>query len=117
MPSEPLDTIPLWALILGIVALLWLLMEIGYRFGKWRHIHHPDEREQPVGAMVASILGLVGLVVAFTFGLAANRFEARRLVVLEEANAIGTAYLRARLLPEPEPTEVSRLFRQYVDVR
>lgn len=117
MPTEPLDAVPLWALILGLVALLWLCMEIGYRFGKWRHAHHPDEREQPVGAMVGSILGLVGLVLAFTFGLAANRFDARRLVVLEEANAIGTAYLRARLLPEPERTEVTRLLREYVDVR
>ena len=117
MHLEPLDYIPLWGLLLIASALLWLMMEIGYRFGEWRHARHPDEREQPVGAMVASILGLVALVLGFTFSLAANRFDDRRLVVLEEANAIGTCYLRARLLPEPERTEVARLLREYVDVR
>jgi hypothetical protein len=67
--------------------------------------------------MVASILALVALVLGFTFSLAASRFDARRLAVLEEANAIGTAYLRARLLPEPQRTKISNLLREYVEVR
>ena len=67
--------------------------------------------------MVASILGLVALVLGFTFSLAASRFDARRHAVLEEANAIGTTYLRARLLPEPQASESARLLREYVDVR
>lgn len=67
--------------------------------------------------MVGSILGLLAFLLAFTFGLAAARFEARRQTVLEEANAIGTTYLRARLLPDPERTESAKLLREYVDVR
>jgi hypothetical protein len=67
--------------------------------------------------MVGSILGLLAFLLAFTFGLAATRFDARRQTVLEEANAIGTTYLRARLLPEPQRTEVAKLLREYVDVR
>jgi hypothetical protein len=114
---EPLDVFPLWGLFLITAGLLWLLMEFGYRFGKWRHANIPGERDQPVGAMVASILGLVALVIGFTFSLAASRFDARRLTVLEEANAIGTCYLRARLLPEPERAEVARLLHEYVDIR
>lgn len=117
MPIEPLDFLPLWGLFLTAAGLLWLSLEIGYRFGKWRHTHRPDEQQQPVGAMVASILGLVALVLGFTFSLAASRFDARRLTVLEEANAIGTCYLRARLLAEPQRTEVARLLREYVDLR
>jgi hypothetical protein len=101
MFSEPLDVIPLWALFFLSAAFLWLAIECGYRLGQWRHARNPDEKEQPVGAMVASILGLVALVFGFTFRLAASRFDARRMAVLEEANAIGTAFLRARLLPEP----------------
>src|SRR5690606_28962629 len=81
------------------------------------HSHIADEKEQPVGAMVGSILGLLALLLAFTFSLAASRFEARRQAVLEEANAIGTTYLRTRLLPEPERQELARLLREYVDVR
>src|ERR1041385_857187 len=117
MHPEPLDVIPLWGLFLLGAGWLWLVMEGGYRVGKWRHAHMPDERDQPVGAMVASILGLVALVLGFTFSLAASRFDARRMAVLEESNAIGTTYLRARLLPEPERTEIARLLREYVEVR
>jgi hypothetical protein len=67
--------------------------------------------------MVGAILGLLAFMLAFTFSLAASRFDARRQVVLEEANAIGTTYLRARLLPEPQQTAVAGLLREYVDVR
>ena len=117
MSTEPLDIIPLWALFLVIVATLWLAIEGGYRFGEWRHRRNKDEKEQPVGAMVASILGLLALVLGFTFSLAASRFDSRRMAVLEEANAIGTTQLRARLLPEPERGNVERLLREYVAVR
>ncbi len=117
MNTQILDALPLWGLLLAGWAVLWLTLEGGYRFGRWRHDHRPDEREQPVGAIVASILGLLALVLGFTFSLAASRFDARRVTVLEEANAIGTTYLRARLLPDPQSTESARLLREYVDVR
>jgi hypothetical protein len=67
--------------------------------------------------MVASILGLLALVLGFTFSLAASRFDARRQAVLEEANAIGTTYLRARLLPDPQQSAIVKLLGEYVDVR
>jgi hypothetical protein len=117
MSTEPLDVVPLWGLFLSSVVILWLALEAGYRIGRWRHERIADEKELPVGAMVASILGLLALVLGFTFSLAASRFDARRMAVLEESNAIGTTYLRARLLPEPQRTELARLLREYVDVR
>jgi hypothetical protein len=115
--SAPLDVVPLWGLFLVFFVVLALAMESGYRLGRWRRSVISDEKEQPVGAMVASILGLVALVLGFTFSLAAARFDARRMAVLEEANAIGTTYLRARLLPEPEREEIAKLLREYVAVR
>lgn len=115
--AAPFDWIPLPILFLAFLAFLSLALEGGYRLGRWRRARISDEKEQPVGAMVASILGLVALVLGFTFSMAANRFDARRMAVLEEANAIGTTYLRARLLPEPERQEVVRLLRKYVDQR
>jgi hypothetical protein len=117
MKSEPLDYLPLWGLFLAACAVVWLTMECGYRLGKWRHAHAPEEKDGPVGAMVASILGLLAFMLAFTFSLAASRFDARRQVVLDEANAIGTTYLRTRLLPEPQRSEIAKLLRDYVDVR
>ena len=117
MYSEPLDVIPLWVLFVVVSVIFYLAMEGGYRLGKWRHAHIAEEKETPVGAMVGSILGLLAFMLAFTFGLGATRFEERRHTVLEEANAIGTTYLRSRLLPEPQRTETARLLREYVDVR
>jgi hypothetical protein len=66
--------------------------------------------------MVAAMLGLLAFMLAFTFGLAAQRFDTRREVLLDEANAIGTTYLRAAMLPQHEE-EIRSLLREYVDVR
>lgn len=117
MATEPLDIVPIWLFFLLACVLTWLALEVGYRLGRWRHAHVSEEKEAPVGAMVASILGLLAFLLAFTFSLAASRFDARRQTVLEEANAIGTTYLRTRLLPEPHQTEIAKLLRTYVDVR
>jgi hypothetical protein len=70
-----------------------------------------------VGAIVAAILGLLAFLLAFTFGMAASCFETRRGLVLDEANAIGSTYLRAALVPEPHRTEIRTLLRDYVDLR
>jgi hypothetical protein len=117
MVFEPLDYLPLWLLILMFGLALWAALEAGYRFGQWRHVHTPDEQVQQVGAIVASILGLLALVLGFTFSFAASRFEDRRQGVLEEANAIGTTYLRTRMLPPEMRQEAAQALKEYVDVR
>jgi hypothetical protein len=66
--------------------------------------------------MVAATLGLLAFLLAFTFGLAASRYDTRRQLLLEEANAIGTTYLRAGMLPEGRDG-IRALLRQYVDTR
>jgi hypothetical protein len=117
MHREPLDFLPLWGLFLAHCLIGWLAVQGGFWFGRWRHCHEAGEKEAPVGALVAAILGLLAFILAFTFQMAASRFDARRQVVLEEANAIGTTYLRTRLLSEPQRSETARLLRDYVDVR
>jgi len=67
--------------------------------------------------MVGASLGLLAFLLAFTFGLAASRFEARRQVLLNEVNAIETTYLRAAALPEPTRSEARDLLRQYIKAR
>lgn len=114
---EPLDFFPLWALFATTIAVVLLAVEAGFRLGRWRERRSEHEKEMPVGAIVGALLGLLAFLLAFTFGLAANRYEIRRALVLDEANAIGTTYLRAELLPEPHGKEVRDLLRQYVDVR
>jgi hypothetical protein len=108
--------VPLWGVFGATLLLVLLSVEGGYRLGRYRHKVSSREKEEPVGAMVGSTLGLLAFLLAFTFGLAATRFDARRTVVLDEANAIGTTYLRAAMLPEYRD-EVRTLLQDYVDVR
>src|ERR1700751_476255 len=96
------------------VAIVLLASEIGWQLGT---------RTKPAGmggnisAVEQSLLGLLALMVSFTFLMALTRFEARREAVLNEANEIGTAALRARLLPEPHRTESLKLLREYAQIR
>jgi hypothetical protein len=115
MPSEPLDAIPLVGLFISIILLVLLCAEGGYRLGKYRG-RQVQEKEAQVGEMITAMLGLLAFVLAFTFGLAAARFDTRRQVLLDEANAIGTTYLRAAMLPERR-NEIRALLAEYVDTR
>jgi hypothetical protein len=113
--NEPLDVLPLWALWFGVTLVILLSAEAGYRVGRFRE-RRTHEMETPVGEMVAATLGLFAFILAFTFGLAATRFDTKRQLVLDEANAIGTTYLRAEMLPE-RSGEIRALLRDYLDVR
>lgn len=112
-----LDRFPLWSLLPLTIVIALLSIETGRRLADYRHQHSAVEKEAPVGGMVGGTLGLLAFILAFTFSLAASRFEARRQILLQEANAIGTCYLRAGLLSEPMRTDAQNLLREYVDVR
>jgi Protein of unknown function (DUF4239) len=115
--SGPLDYLPIWGLFGATVVIALLSIEGGYRLGRYRHRHRDDEKEAPVGAIVGATLGLLGFILAFTFGLASSRFNSRREIVVEEANAIGTTYLRAGLLPNNRGVKIRKLLGDYVDAR
>ncbi len=115
--AGPLDLLPIWGVFLATVAVVLLAVEGGFRLGQYRRRRSEQEDKPPVGEMVAATLALLAFMLAFTFGLAASRFDVRRGLVIDEANAIGTTYLRAGLLPEPHRSDVRSLLREYVDVR
>jgi hypothetical protein len=92
-------------------------VELGYRIGQYRKRLAETEKETTVGPVVAATLGLFAFLLAFTFSLAASRFDERRRMVVKEANAIGTTHLRAGLLTEPERSAIRDLLEQYVKVR
>ncbi|HKG79646.1 MAG TPA: hypothetical protein VKA78_09510 [Pyrinomonadaceae bacterium] len=108
-----LDPFPLWTIFPISVAIALASVEVGYRLAQ----RAKEEKEAPVGGMAGATLGLLAFMLAFTFGMAASRFEDRRQVLLSEANAIGTTYLRAKMLAEPMRTEAQNMLREYVDVR
>src|SRR5499427_234324 len=111
-----LDVLSLWELFIVILLVVLLSVECGYRLGKYRRSRSEKEKEAPVGTMVGATLGLLALILAFTFGLAAARFDTRRQVLLDEANAIGTTYLRAGMLPD-KGEQIRTLLRDYVGTR
>jgi hypothetical protein len=105
-------------IVFGIVtSLLLLAAEFGFQSGRRLYTKHDEPRKAQIAGTQTAVLGLLGLLLAFTFAMAAARYESRRQLVLEEANAIGTTYHQASLLPEEHKTNVENLLRQYVNVR
>ncbi len=116
-PQQLLDPlpIPLVFVLFAIVALA--TYEAGYRIGLWHQSRTPDEKEGPTGVIVGSIIALMAFLLAVTMGMASDRFDTRRSLVLQEANSIGTTYLRAGYLPEPVSSQARNLLREYVPLR
>jgi hypothetical protein len=100
-----------------LFVLLMAAVEFGYRIGIRVLTKISEESKSPVGIIAAAILGLLALLLGFTFAMAQSRFEMRQQGVVDESNSIGAAFLRSRPLPEPSRTEAVGLLRSYVDVR
>ncbi|TDW67162.1 hypothetical protein EDF57_10245 [Novosphingobium sp. PhB55] len=138
--TSPLASVPI--VILGlvllavVVGLTWLGMRLGTRIEGARRSATvsadprmpgaattsakggaDDPGDDVNSAIVPAVLGLLALLLGFTFALAVDRFETRRGLVLEEANAIGTAYLQTQILPDPHRARLSALLTRYTDNR
>lgn len=100
------------ALLMGML----LMSEIGVRLGARSHARDQAATEG-TGSVEAALFALLGLLVAFTFSGAMNRFEVRRHLIVEEANAVGTAWLRLAMLPEVAQPAIRDQLRRYVDAR
>ncbi|MCC6124606.1 MAG: DUF4239 domain-containing protein [Pirellulales bacterium] len=102
---------------IGLFLGMLLLLICGRRIGIWRMAQDPEGARVGMGAIDGAIFALLGLLIAFTFSGAAGRFDARRQLIVEEANVIGTAYLRIDLLPPEEQPALRQSFREYMDSR
>src|SRR4051794_38387754 len=94
-----------------------ILLEVGRRFGLMRRSRESEGERSNLGPVEGAVFALFGLLMAFTFSGAASRFNEKRMLIPEEANAIGTAFLRLNLLPEQSQPNLQRLFLQYADSR
>lgn len=101
----------------GLLIGTLVLLEVGSRIGARRLAADLEGARAGQGVVEAAIFALMGLLIAFTFSGAASRLDTRRLLVVEEANAVGTAYLRLDLLPGSAQPALRDLFRRYVDSR
>ncbi len=94
-----------------------VFFELGRRRGLAQLKRDPEGLAKGTSAAEGAVFGLLGLILAFAFSGAATRFENRRHLINEEANAIGTAYMRIDLLPAKSQAEIRTLFRRYLDLR
>jgi len=92
-------------------------LAIGRRIGQRTIARHGDAGLASAGSLETAVFALLGLLIAFTFSGALTRFDVRRGQVVDEANAIGTAYLRIDLLPSSAQPRLRDTFRDYVDTR
>lgn len=110
---------PLVDVLIGVVlmALLLASLETGYRGGRRAMAEHDGHAATQIGAVQGAVLGLLGLLLGFSFAAAGTRFLERQDLIVREANAIGTAYLRAGLLPEPHREQLRSELRAYTASR
>src|SRR5262245_39806340 len=116
MNSGSISALPLWAVFSISVAMVFFSITIGCAIGRWYRKFNEDG-EGPVGSITGAMLGLLAFILAFTFGMAASRFDTRKQLLLEEVNIIETAYLRTSLIPEPYRSESQRLLKEYAKIR
>ncbi|MGB8837378.1 MAG: hypothetical protein WA306_05095 [Candidatus Acidiferrales bacterium] len=98
-------------------ALMLVATDVGFRSGRRSETRTPDETKSQISAVEDAILGILALLLGFTMFMAVSRFDARKQLVLDEANAIGTSLRRTELLPAIDGSEIASLLRQYIDVR
>ena len=113
-----LDQFPIWVVYLGTVAAVLVAAEIGFRIGIWLQGRDPESGKTPMtGAVVGGMLGLMAFLLAFSIGIVIGQHNGRKAMVVTEANAVGTAYLRTGFLAEPDRTTSRDLLREYVEIR
>ncbi len=115
--SELLESISLWGIVLGSMAIALIGSELGFILGK-RRAQRPDFKgEAQVSSLTGAHLGLFAFILAFSFSMAAGQAESRKLLVLEEAIAIEDAYLKAGLLTSSRGNEIQQILRDYTRLR
>ncbi|HET9831794.1 MAG TPA: hypothetical protein VFP91_08795 [Vicinamibacterales bacterium] len=104
-------------LAVGLFLLLLAATEAGFHLGRRAKSKVDEKTKSQIPVIQGSVLGVLGLLLGFTISMAVSRFETRKQLVLEEANAISTSYLRAALLPEPDRSYITGRLRDYLDLR
>lgn len=112
-----IDAVPIFVFFVITVAVVALATEVGYRMGGAAHRRSEDEKESPVSAISGAILAMLAFVMAFTFAIVSDRYDARKALVRDEANAIRTAYTRSDFLPAEDHGTAIALLKNYVDLR
>jgi hypothetical protein len=107
---------PVW-IIVALLAAMSIAAEVGFRLGRRWHSRSDDASRGHFGSIMGSLLGLLALLLSFTFAMAASRYDTRRQLVLTDANALEGLYLQSNFLPDAPRKTFKQLLRKYVDLR
>jgi hypothetical protein len=110
--DAPVSVIVVLMLLLSIAA-----TEVGFRYGKRRMAQRSDREFTMTTGIKASIIGLVALLLGFSFSITSSRFAQRARMMVDEANALATCYDRAGLLRDPARTRIRAALRRYLGFR
>ena len=113
-----LDTANSWIVYALTILILMGSVECGSLLARWRRVRNPDaDADRFLSNLSTPSLGLLALMIGFTFAMSLSRFEARTTAVLDEAKAISTAARLGPMLAEPYSTAVAPLFKEYAQLR
>ena len=112
-----LYSLPLWVAGLIFIIVLAIALEFGFRVGLKRRSTWKDADSGGGAVVLTSMFAIMGLVLAFTYASGVSRFDARKAAVMNEANALGTAFHRADLVAEPGRTELRKILLEYARTR
>jgi hypothetical protein len=111
-----ITSLPPWALFLLTTIIGILAAELGIRLAQRKRQKEEGGEVASAGSLVGALLGLLAFMLGFTFAITASRFSDRKALVVEQAKAIGTCYLRTSFLPENQKQESRKLLREYADI-
>jgi hypothetical protein len=105
------------AVFLAAIVVFALALEFGFRMGALRQANADEPDKTHANTLHGAVLGLLALLLGFTFAMAVSRYENRKTLMVDQANAIGTALLRGGLLPQPHADRTAKLLREYIETR
>ena len=111
-----LSHMPLWGVFLGSLIITFGSIGLGFQLGRRKRKKLPGDETIHTGPFAGATLSLLALMLAFVFGAVESRFDEVKHLAVDEANAIGTAFLRSDLLPEPDRTVIRGLLSDYVSL-
>ena len=112
-----MKSIPLVVQFIGTMVIVIISIQFGYWVGRILQGRKRNEKEGMISVISGSILGLLSFILAFTFGIVSDRHDARKALIREEANQIGTVWLRSDFMPEPDCSTSRKLIKQYLGLR
>ena len=114
------DGIPEWAVFVGLLLIFSSTVWMGFKFGQWRRRHAEtlaEKEAQVTGTASAAMLTLIGFLLGFTFSMAGSHFDARRQLVIQDANVIDGTFVGTEFLQQPYRSNIQRILIDYVEFR